>query len=418
MRIVAALPPPSYSAAGADPAVVASILADVRLRGDDALRDWTERLDRLVPARWQVPATLMEQAWQGVAEPVRQALQLAADNIRRFATAQRNSHQPFEIEVAPGVFAGQRLEPVASVACYVPGGRYPLPSTVLMTAIPARTAGVGRVVVVSPPGPNGWPDKHILAAARLAQVDAVYAVGGAQAVAAVAYGTASIAAVDLLVGPGNAWVTEAKRQVYGQVGIDALAGPSEVMVLFDSSSDIAKVAADLLAQAEHDAEAIALAVTTEQTAAWALAAEVERQLAVLPTKSVAAQAIAQHGAILLVADRAAMVRIANERAPEHLEVCTRDAEQLAGECSAFGGLFVGGEAAEVLGDYVCGPSHVLPTSRASRYTGGLGVQTFTRVLTTQRAAPGRAAHLALAAAVLARVEGLEGHARAADLRVT
>ncbi len=416
MRIVTALPPPSYTAAGADPARVAAILADVRQRGDEALRDWTERLDRHVPARWQVPVPLMEQAWSSVAEPVRVALQTAADNIRRFAVAQRESHKAFEIEVAPGFFAGQRLEPVASVACYVPGGRYPLPSTVLMTAIPARAAGVARVVVLSPPGPNGWPDKHILAAARLAQVDAVYAVGGAQAVAAAAYGTASIAAVDLLVGPGNAWVTEAKRQVYGQLGIDALAGPSEVMVLFDGSSDIARVAADLLAQAEHDAEAIAIAVTTEQTAAWSLAAEVERQLALLPTKAIAAEAIARHGAILVVADRAALLQVANDRAPEHLEVCTRDAAQLAAECTAFGGLFVGGEAAEVLGDYVSGPSHVLPTSRAGRYTGGLGVQTFTRVLTTQRAEAGKAAHLATVAAVLARVEGLEGHARAADLR--
>lgn len=399
-----------------DPQAVALILADVATRGDEAVLAYTRRLDRAVPPAWTVPHDVLQAAWDGLDDATRTALQLAADNVRRFASAQRAAMQPFELEMLPGVFAGQRLEPVASAACYVPGGRYPLPSTVLMTAIPAREAGVPRVVVLTPPGPQGWPDRHILAAAWLAQVDAVHVMGGVQAIAAATYGTESVQPVDLIVGPGNAWVTEAKRQVFGRVGIDALAGPSEVMVLLDRTSDLAKVAADLLAQAEHDVDAEAIAVTDDLVVASALVVEVERQLALLPTAEVARASIERNGVVVVVPNRAAMATIANQRAPEHLEVCVHDPRELAAQCTAFGGLFIGGEAAEVLGDYCAGPSHVLPTGGAGRYTGGLGVQTFVRVLTTQRAEPGAASQLAQAAALLARVEGLEGHARAADLR--
>lgn len=419
MRIVADWTPdrrPDHQPSSVDPARVAAILADVAARGDEAVAEWTRRFDGKLPPAWTVPPAVLHDAWQGLQPAVRSALELAETNIRRFAEAQLQSMRGFEFALSPGVWAGQRLEPVASAACYVPGGRYPLPSTVLMTAVPARVAGAGRVVILTPPGPAGWPDRHILAAAHLAGVDAVHVIGGVQAIAAAAYGTASVAAVDLIVGPGNAWVTEAKRQVFGRVGIDALAGPSEVMVLLDRHADLRKVAADLLAQAEHDVEAEAIAVTDDAETAHRLAAEVERQLALLPTGEVARQAIARHGQILVVADRATMAAVANARAPEHLEVCTVEPRDLAAQCHAFGGLFIGGEAAEVLGDYCAGPSHVLPTGGAGRYTGGLGVHTFIRVLTTQRADPGAAGVLAEAAAVLARVEGLEGHARAADLR--
>jgi histidinol dehydrogenase len=418
MRIVTDWTPnrPAAAAAAADPARVAAILADVAARGDDAVAEWTLRFDGRLPPAWTVPTGVLRDAWAGLPQTVRAALQLAADNIRRFAQAQRAAMQAMEFELSPGVWVGQRLQAVEAVACYVPGGRYPLPSTVLMTALPARVAGVGRVVVLTPPGPEGWPDRHILAAAHLAEVDAVHVIGGVQAIGAAAYGTASVAAVDLIVGPGNAWVTEAKRQVFGRVGIDALAGPSEVMVLLDRHADLHKVAADLLAQAEHDIEAEAIAVTDDRETAERLAAEVERQLATLPTATVARQAIERHGQIVVVADRTTMVAVANARAPEHLEICTVEPQALAAQCRAFGGLFIGGDAAEVLGDYCAGPSHVLPTGGAGRYTGGLGVHTFLRILTTQRAEAGASAGLAAAAAVLARVEGLEGHARAADLR--
>jgi histidinol dehydrogenase len=381
-----------------------------------ALTDHTRRFDRVVPPRWTLGRDELQEAWHSLPPQTQQALQRAAANIERFANAQRAAMQAFEFEIEPGVFVGQRLEPTASVACYVPGGRYPLPSTVLMTALPARAAGVQRVVILTPPGRQGLPDRHILAAAWLAGAEAVHPVGGVQAIGAAAYGAEEIAAVDLIVGPGNAWVTEAKRQVYGAVGIDSLAGPSEVMVLFDDSSNLPRVAADLLAQAEHDVDAHAIAVTDSRAAALQLLDEVERQLTTLPTADVARQSLQRHGIVVVVADRAAMAAAANLRRPEHLEVHTRHAAELGAQCTAFGGLFIGGDAAEVLGDYCAGPSHVLPTAGASRYTGGLGVQTFMRVLTTQRSENGASAPLAHTAALLARIEGLEGHARAADLR--
>ncbi len=416
MKIVDHLPIVRGAPTSASPARVTAILNDVRDRGDSALRDWSEQLDRGVAPAWTVPQDVLERAWLDLPQADQAAIDHAARNIRTFADAQKRSLQPMEIEIEPGVFAGQRIVPVDRVACYVPGGRYPLPSTLLMTVIPALAAGVQHVVVLTPPKPNAWPDQHILAAAFRAGVTAVHPIGGAQGIAAAAFGTESIAAVDLIVGPGNAWVTEAKRQVYGIVGIDSLAGPSEVMVLCDATSDAATVAADLLAQAEHDPDAEAIAVTDDAAFAQQLVAEVARQLAMLPTRDVAEVSIARHGRIVLVADRAAMAAVANERAPEHLEIVTEDPEALAGLCTSFGGLFIGHDAAEVLGDYCTGPSHVLPTGRAGRYTGGLSALTFLKVLSTQHAQPGAAKGLARTAAHLARVEGLEAHARAAEHR--
>ena len=417
MRIVDALPPPETGAGSADPAVVAEILRDVQQRGDAALHDWTRKFDRRELEALTVPPQLLRRAFAELDAADRQALEHAARNIRAYAEAQLRSIQPFSLEIEPGVFAAQRIVPVDRAACYVPGGRYPLPSTVLMTVLPAVVAGVREVIVLSPPGPDGWPNRAILAAAHLAGATAVHPVGGVQAIGAAAHGTHSIAACDLIVGPGNAWVTEAKRQVFGRVGIDALAGPSEVLVLLDRTADLAKVAADLLAQAEHDPDAHALAVTDERSVAEALCAEVQRQLATLPTKAVAAEAIARHGLVAVVRDRAAMVAAANARAPEHLEICTQQPEELAEKCTSYGGLFIGGEAAEVFGDYCVGPSHVLPTVGAGRYTGGLSVHTFLKVLSAQSARPGSVRGLARTAAHLARMEGLEGHARAAEQRL-
>jgi sulfopropanediol 3-dehydrogenase len=416
MKIVEHLPIVRGAPTTASPARVTHILDDVRDRGDDALRDWSEQFDKGAPPQWTVPQQVLESAWNSLPQPDRDALDHAIRNIRAFAEAQKLTLQAMEMEIEPGVVIGQRVVPIERVACYVPGGRYPLPSTVLMTVIPALAAGVQHVVVLTPPQQNSWPDKHILAAAYRAGATAVHPVGGVQAIGAAAYGTASIAAVDMIVGPGNAWVTEAKRQVYGIVGIDALAGPSEVMVLCDASAHLQTVAADLLAQAEHDPDAEAIAVTDDRAFAEQLAAEVDRQLALLPTREIAGQAILHHGRIIVVADRAAMVALANERAPEHLEIVTSDAAELAKQCTSFGGLFIGHDAAEVLGDYCAGPSHVLPTGRAGRYTGGLSALTFLKVLSTQQAQTGAAKALAQTAAHLARLEGLEAHARAAELR--
>jgi sulfopropanediol 3-dehydrogenase len=416
MRIVSSLPNQDLQQSSADPAVVQQILFEVRTGGDAALAHWTQRLDRAVPQQRTLAGEALAAAAAGLPQADLTAITTAAANIRQFAQWQRAAIQPFEHELQPGFFVGQRLEPIERVACYVPGGRYPLPSTVLMTAIPAREAGCKHVAVWTPPGPNGLPHQAILAAAVVAGVDAVHIAGGAQAIAAAAYGTETIAPADIIVGPGNAWVTEAKRQVYGTVGIDALAGPSEVMVLLDASAHLGRVAADLLAQAEHDPDAHAIAVTCDAAVAVALQAEVERQLASLPTREVAQQALEAHGLIVVVATPDDMAELANQRAPEHLEVHLEDAEAFSKRLHSYGGLFVGTDAAEVLGDYCAGPSHVLPTMRAGRYTGGLGVPTFLRVLTTQRALPGAASQLAPIAAQLARMEGLEAHARAADAR--
>ncbi len=418
MRIVAALPARGSLTGSADPVTVGDLIETVRRDGDAGVRALTRRFDGVDVADHRVPAAALAEAFGSLPVGEQEALRHALANIRRVAEAQRGALGAFEVEVESGVFIGQRVLPIRRVACYVPGGRYPLPSTVLMTVVPARVAGCEEVVVISPPGPNGWPARHILAAAWLAGADAVHAVGGVQAIAAAAWGTATLGAVDLIVGPGNAWVTEAKRQVFGQVGIDALAGPSEVMVLADGRADAERVAADLLAQAEHDPDAEPILVTDSAALAAAVVAAVEAQLADLPTADIARRSIATHGYVVLVADLAAMIAVANERAPEHLHlaIAAADAAAVAAACTACGALFVGDDAPEVFGDYCSGSNHVLPTVGAARYTGGLGVHSFVRLGATQRVAPAAAAGLARTAAVIARVEGLEAHARAAELR--
>lgn len=402
--------------AGADPTIVRDLINAVRARGDSAVRDLTNRFDGVDVADPQVDPRLCVGALNDLATDDRDALELAARHIETFAQAQREQLQPLTVEVAPGVVLGQAVMPVRRVACYVPGGRYPLPSTVLMTVIPARVAGVHDVIVVSPPGPSGLPSPWVLAAAQLAGASAVLAIGGVQAVAAVALGTTKIKRVDLVVGPGNAWVTEAKRQLFGAVGIDSLAGPSEVLVLADETADPARVAADMLAQAEHDPAAEAIAVTDSELLAARIEAEVNRQLDGLPTADIARRSIEEHGAIVVVADRDAMIEWANRRAAEHLHLHVRDPDEAAARCTAYGGLFIGGESAEVFGDYCSGVNHVLPTGGAARYTAGLSVHTFLRTPTWQRLSKDGARSLAAVTARLARIEGLEAHARAAEAR--
>ena len=403
-------------AGGADPAVVAEILQLVRDRGDAAVLDLTEKFDGVRPdAQWLDRDTL-----RGVLEETPAAVQAdlsrAHDNIEAVARAQRAALRDLEVEVEPGVVIGQRWLPVERVACYVPGGRYPLPSTVLMTVTAARAAGVRSVVVLTPPSASGRPAAVILAAAALAGADGVYVAGGAQAVAAAAWGTATLPAVDLIVGPGNAWVTEAKRQVFGVVGIDALAGPSEVLVLADDTANPERVAADLLAQAEHDPAAIAALVSSSEGLVEQVEAALERQLDTLPTAATARAALQGHGAAVVVADRDALVREANLRAAEHLHLHVARSRELAERCTQYGAIFIGEDSAEVFGDYCAGGNHVLPTGRAARYSAGLSVHTFLRPLASQSLTAAGAASLQGTTARLARLEGLEAHARAAELR--
>lgn len=385
-----------------------AIVADVRERGERAVREHGERLGDCVPGdAIVVPRARLATALAGLAPADREVLERTAARIRAFAEQQRRCLLELDTEVGGGR-AGHRWLPVASAGAYAPGGRHPLPSSVLMTVIPARVAGVENVVVASPK-----PTQVTLAAAALAGADSLLAVGGAQAIAALACGTFA-PATDVIVGPGNRWVTAAKKLLVGEVGIDGLAGPSELLVLADDSADPATVAADLLGQAEHDDDAVPILVTPSADLCGAVAAELERQLPSLPTAATAGNALRSNGAAVVVRDLAEGIRLANRLAPEHLELCVRDAADVQSRLTAYGGLFVGSRSAEVFGDYGAGPNHVLPTGGGSRFQAGLSVMTFLRPLTWLEVDD--AAALRADAAHLARLEGLEAHARSAEAR--
>ena len=385
-----------------------AIVEDVRERGEVALREHAERLgDCCAADAIRFDRSQLDRALADLAEDDRLVLERTADRIRSFAEAQLACLLPLDTEV-PGGRAGHRWLPVESVGAYAPGGRHPLPSSVLMTVIPARIAGVSNVVVASPK-----PTSVTLAAAALAGADGLLAVGGAQAIAALAFGTLA-APVDVIVGPGNRWVTAAKQHLVGEVGIDGLAGPSELMVLADDSADAGMVAADLLAQAEHDADAVPILVTTSARLVESVEHELSRQLASLPTAATALAAFCSNGVVALVDDLAQGVSVANRLAPEHLEICVRDEEVVQDRLTAYGSLFVGGQTAEVFGDYGAGPNHVLPTGGGSRFQAGLSVMTYLRPLTFLNVQDPRL--IQQDAARLARMEGLEGHARSAQRR--
>ena len=394
-------------------AQAASILRDVQTGGADALRAHAERLDDLSPgAPLVVPSDRLEGAFASLADDAKALLARTADRIRAFAEAQRRALAEIVVGV-PGGIAGHRVAPVARAGCYAPGGRFALPSSVLMTAVTAKAAGVPEVWVASP-----RPSPMTLGAAHLAGADALVPVGGAQAIAAFAYGAGGVPRCDIIVGPGNRWVTAAKKLVFGEVAVDMLAGPSELVVLADDSARPDIVAADLLAQAEHDPDALPVLVTTAPALADAVEEALERQLADLPTASTARAALAR-GMAVLVPDIDAAIRACDVLAPEHLELQVADPAPVASRLRHYGALFVGAAAAEVLGDYGAGPNHVLPTSGTCRFTGGLSVLTFLRVRTfLDIDDPAAAAALSSDAAALARHEGLEAHARAAEIRQT
>jgi len=389
---------------------VAAIVADVRARGDEAVAEYTRRFDRREPVdgSYELPRARWEAAVAQVAPAVRDALQLAAERIRAFH--ERQSEPDLEV-VLDGVRLELRVTPLARVGLYVPGGTARYPSSVLMTAIPAKVAGVPEVVMVTPGASN-----EALLAARLAGVDRVFEIGGAQAVAALAYGTRTVPRVDKIVGPGNAWVASAKRQVYGEVDIDSIAGPSEVLIIADGDADPAWVAADLIAQAEHDTEARAVLVTTSRALASAVDGELVRQLADLPRKAIAERALLDHGAAVVVDTIEAAIDLANRFSPEHLELQCADARRVAAACTTAGAIFVGRYSSEAAGDYLAGGNHVLPTGGAARYASPLGVHDFRkRTQLIEYDAASAAAHAGPIAA-LAACEGLDGHGRSALLR--
>lgn len=385
----------------------AAIVEDVRRRGEAALVEYAERLDGWVPGTPLVhgPARLRA-ALEEMGREVREPLERAAERIAAFAAAQRGALGEVDVAV-PGGRAGHRIVPVERAGCYAPNGRFPLPSSVLMTAVTARVAGVRDVVVATP-----RPDTVMLAAAAIAGADAVLAAGGAQAVAAMACGVL-VEPRDMIVGPGNRWVTAAKRYVAGEVGIDALAGPSELVLVADGEADPATVAADLLAQAEHDPDAMVALVVTDPAVVERVEAELGHQLAGLATAGTASAALEQ-GIALVCRDRQEVVEVCDRLAPEHLQLSVRDPEQLAGRIRNAAALFLGERSAVVLGDYGVGGNHTLPTGRGARFSAGLSVLTFLRVQAWLRLEdPGL---MAGEVAALARLEGLEAHARAAERR--
>jgi histidinol dehydrogenase len=394
---------------------VAAILAEVRKRGDAALLEYTERFDkvRLAPGSLRFTRAEIDAARADVAPELLAALERAAERIDAFHRRQVPSDLAYRDDA--GVELGTRWRPLAGAGLYVPGGTAAYPSSVLMSALPARIAGVERVVMVTPT-PGGAVNLLVLAAAAIAGVDEIYRVGGAQAIAALAYGTETIAAVDKIVGPGNAYVTAAKRQVFGTVGIDMIAGPSEVLVVADADNDPRWIALDLLAQAEHDAAAQSILVTDDRGFADAVVAAVESELKRLPRAEIAAASWREHAAVI-VCDLGEAPALIDRVAPEHLELAVAEPDRLAARVRHAGAIFLGRHTPEAIGDYVAGPSHVLPTARSARFSSGLSVLDFMKRTSVMRCDADSLAELGPAAITLANAEGLDAHALSISVRI-
>lgn len=395
-------------------AIVDGIIADVRSGGDRALIEYTQRLDRVRLDALEVTPTEIEAAWSRMDAAFIETLELARDNIREFHRHQ--IHEGFVITGKNGTVMGQRYQPIERVGLYVPGGTASYPSTVLMDAIPARLAGVKELVIVTPPAQDGSIPDAILAAARVAGVDRIFKLGGAQAIAALAYGTESVPRVDKIVGPGNVFVATAKRKVFGRVDIDMIAGPSEILVLADDGCSARCVAADMLSQAEHDRLATAVLVTTSAQLADEVAQELERQIPLLPRADIARESINTNGKIILCDSMDEAVRASNAIAPEHLELCVEEPFALLDGIVNAGSVFLGRNVPEVLGDYLAGPNHTLPTSGTARFSSPLSVDDFVKKSSFLYYSKEALEKVCGKAALFARMEGLEAHARSIESR--
>jgi histidinol dehydrogenase len=393
---------------------VAAILADIRDRGDWALYEYTRRFDRHEAENLAISPEEVEAACAACAPDTVAALKFAAERIRAYHDSQKP--QDLDWIDASGVRLGARWTPLEAVGLYVPGGTASYPSSVLMNAIPAKVAGVDRLVMVTPT-PDGKINPLVLAAARLAGVDEIYRIGGAQAVGALAYGTKTIRPVDKIVGPGNAYVASAKRQVFGIVGIDSIAGPSEILVVADGANDPAWIAADLLSQAEHGADSQSILITDDAGFADAVAAAIEAQLETLPRRAIAEASWRRFGAIITVGSMDEAPALVDRIAAEHVELAVAEPEALAKRIRNAGALFLGRYTPEAVGDYVAGPNHVLPTSRAARYASGLGVNDFVKRTTILSCDPASLGRIGPAAITLAEAEGLHAHARSVAIRL-
>jgi len=393
---------------------VEDILDDVRKRGDAAIRDYSEKFDQWAPKKLgkaDIEAIVAKVSAQTIAD-----IQFAQAQIRQFAEHQKAALRDVEVETLPGVKLGHRNIPVESVGCYVPGGRYPMVASAHMSIVTARTAGVSRIVACTPPN-QGAPHAETIAAMALGGADEIWVLGGIQAIAAMGIGTESIKRVDMLCGPGNAYVAEAKRQLFGRVGIDLLAGPTEILVIADESADVEMIATDLLGQAEHGPTSPAICITTSRRIAESLEAEMQRQLKVLPTADVAGVAWRDYGEIILVSSKEEAVKEADRVAAEHVEVLTKEPRYFLDHMRNYGALFLGPETNVSYGDKVIGTNHTLPTLGAARYTGGLWVGKFLKTCTYQEITPQAAVKVGEYCSRLCAIERFWGHKEQADLRL-
>lgn len=392
---------------------VQTIIEQVRERGDAALRDYSAKFDKTTPDNFEVSPNEIASALADLDPQTRKDSEFAIAQVKRFAQAQLATLQPLEIETLPGVHLGHRIIPIQTVGCYIPGGRYPILSAPVMSIVPAVVAGCDEIIACLPPGAH----PAMIAICHLAGAHRIFKVGGAQAIAAMAWGTESVPEVNKVVGPGNAFVNEAKRQVFGKVGIDALAGPSEIYVVADESADPRILAADLLAQAEHDVHTRVGMATTSPHIAHETLAEIERQLRNLPTAATAGEAWKRQGEIVICRDEAQLIAWADYIATEHLQVHTRDPHATASKIRNYGSLFIGQNASVVFSDKCCGTNHTLPTMAAARYTGGLWVGAYVKICTHQWIDDHGIAAVAEPAVRQSRTEEMQAHRRAAEIRL-
>ncbi len=396
--------------------VVEEIIADIEKCGEAAVRELSQRFDGFSPESFRMEQGEIDRIVESLPERTRKDIAFAQAQVRRFAEAQKQALQDVEVETQPGVVLGHRNIPVASVGCYVPGGRYPMVASAHMSIVTAKTAGCSKVIACTPPS-NGKSYPETIAAMAMAGADEIYLLGGVQAVTAMALGVAGIGPVDMLAGPGNAFVAEAKRQLFGRVGIDLLAGPTEILVVADDTADAEMVATDLLGQAEHGPTSPAVLVTTSERLAREIEPEIARQLKTLQTADVAGQAWADYGEIILCEDREEMLREADRLAFEHVEILTEDPGWFLENMTNYGSLFLGPETNVAYGDKVIGTNHTLPTGRAARYTGGLWVGKFMKTVTYQRCSPEASVAIGEYCSRLCEIERFWGHKAQADLRV-
>jgi sulfopropanediol 3-dehydrogenase len=395
---------------------VESILEDIASRGDAAVRELSARFDKWEPSAFRLRPDEIQSLMNSLPDQVIEDIKFAQAQIRRFAQAQKDSLKDIEIETLPGIRLGHKNIPVNSVGCYVPGGRYPMVASAHMSVLTAKVAGVRRVAACTPPL-NGVPPAATVAAMSLGGADEIYLLGGIQAVAAMGLGTETIAPVDMLVGPGNAFVAEAKRQLFGRVGIDLLAGPTETLIIADETADVEMCATDLLGQAEHGPTSPSILLTTSKKIAEGIQAEIDRQLAVLPTADIASAAWRDYGQVILCDTDEELLSEADRIASEHVQVLTRDPRWFLERMTNFGALFLGKETNVAYGDKVIGTNHTLPTKKAARYTGGLWVGKFLKTCTYQEVSPEATAMIGEYCSRLCAIENFAGHKEQADLRV-